>query len=378
MVTDSPSGAVESRTRRWLAAGVGLLWIAQLLPWAPVAWAWQGTTVVVAAYLAYSAWAAVLVLLVLRHRQPGPIVVLVVVLVMTAAVTVVGSVLRPDEVVGWQNWTPPPATGVGVLAAVVGGWRWGAGAVVAVGGTYAATALLRGQGAAERNAVVLAGHLGQLVVFTAVTAVVCELLRRAARAADSAIADAETARAESARMHERLRQQERLHTGALATLTHLARTDGPLTPQLRARCLREADDLRTMVQSAAGISDIVTALDDVVVAQRALGLRIHYDAKDLPRTVPADVVEAVTQATTEALNNVAKHARTDEAWVVADGRDGLRVRVTDRGCGFDPATVAAGIGLTRSLGTLVHDVAGTVRIRSFPGEATTVEIAWSR
>ncbi len=79
--------------------------------------------------------------------------------------------------------------------------------------------------------------------------------------------------------------------------------------------------------------------------------------------------------TQEALNNVTKHAKTDRAAVTLRMMDGeVSLLVEDQGVGFDsdrqPAT-GEGFGLT-SLGERVEILGGTLRVRSSPGEGTTI------
>jgi signal transduction histidine kinase len=203
-----------------------------------------------------------------------------------------------------------------------------------LGGTWALTAL-RDLPVAPGNVVTLAGNVGQLVAFTVVGGLVFARLLGAARTADGALADALAARSAEARLQERMRQYEMLHTNVLTTLTLIARGDGMVGAELRERCAREVNHLRALVRSTVdgGTPGLATALAEVVLAQSALGLRIHHDTDGLLGNLPTEVVEAVAQAVTEALNNAAKHAEVDEVRVTATGLDddpgGVRVSVTD-------------------------------------------------
>jgi signal transduction histidine kinase len=376
----------EQHVQRWLVRAVGLLWIAQLGPWAVAAWGQDfastaGAWVIVGTYLAYCGWGLVLFGVVLRRRSPGVRLRAAMVVVMAACVLVVGLAAKPGTVVGWQNWTPAPATGVGMLAQALGGWQWGVGSVVLLGGTWAATAL-RDLAVAPQNLTALVGNLGQLAAFTAVGGMVFTRLLSAARTADTALAAALAAEGAQARMQERMRQYEMLHTNVLTTLTLISRGDGAITDEMRRRCGREVGRLRTLVRSVVEGQPpgLTAALAEVVLAQEGLGLRIHHEVDALPADLPSEVVDAVAGAVTEALNNVVKHAGVDEARVVATGDDGggLRITVTDQGCGFAPAAVAVGVGLGRTLGAAVHEVGGVVTLRSWPGEGTSVELEWAR
>jgi signal transduction histidine kinase len=378
-------GVAEQQVQRWLVRTVGLLWLAQLAPWAFAVWGQDFGSpvrlgVIAAAYVAYCIWGLVLFGRVLRDRYPTRRLQVAMLAVMTAAELVVGLAAQPGGVVGWQNWTPAPATGVGMLLQALGGWRWGLGSVVVLNGTYALTAL-RDLPVESGHMGALAGNVGQLTAFTIVGGLVFERLLRAARVADEAAVSAAVARAAEARVQERMRQYELLHTTVLTTLTVIARSDGTLSRELRDRCAREVERLRTLVRSlvGGGPPGLAAALAEVVLAQESLGLRLHHEADGLPDDVPEDVIEAIAHAVAEALGNIAKHAGAHEAWVVATGdRDGVRVTVTDRGAGFPVDAVERGVGLTYTLGTRVAAVGGRATVRSWPGEGTSVEVTWNR
>ena len=122
--------------------------------------------------------------------------------------------------------------------------------------------------------------------------------------------------------------------------------------------------------------------------------RVNTVFDRLPPDLPPGVVEALTGAAREALNNVAKHARTDEAWLTAsaegagetggDGGDrgaggggGVRVTVVDRGVGFDPGARPMGLGVNHSILKRVADAGGRATVTGAPGEGTIVEMTWT-
>lgn len=75
----------------------------------------------------------------------------------------------------------------------------------------------------------------------------------------------------------------------------------------------------------------------------------------------------------EVLSNVVRHARASSVAVELTASSAwFRVRVTDDGAGFDPATVRPGNG-TGNLQTRAGDLGGHVSVVSAPGEGTTVE-----
>lgn len=75
----------------------------------------------------------------------------------------------------------------------------------------------------------------------------------------------------------------------------------------------------------------------------------------------------------EALSNVVRHAHASSVAVELTASSAwFRVRVTDDGQGFDPATVQTGNG-TGNLRTRAADLGGHVAVVSAPGEGTTLE-----
>jgi signal transduction histidine kinase len=232
------------------------------------------------------------------------------------------------------------------------------------------------------------GNVVMLMAFTVAAALVAGRLRSAARQTD--LAAAETLRAQRAeaaaearraRLEERVRQYGLLHDNVLTTLTLLGAGAGGINPEMRERCQTDVTFLRALVSAANNASPdgLNAALGQVAYDQSLLGLQIHHSHDGVAQDLPAAVVAAITQAVKEALNNVAKHARTREAWVVAEGQpNGVVVSVADHGCGFDTASVKPGLGMTRSLRERMVSVGGEVEIDSLPGQGTYVEIRWAR
>ncbi|WP_329052896.1 ATP-binding protein [Amycolatopsis sp. NBC_01488] len=370
---------VEDQVKAWLLRALTLLWAAQALPWGvlllwPDSESSRAPAAVVPSYLVYLVWAGVLLWWLGTRSEVGAVPTAAAVVVMTGAELLVGFALPPESVATWQNWTPPPSTGVAVLAQVYGGYRWGTAAVAVLGGSYLATGL-RGQGLEQAGT--LLGVTGQLVVFTVAAGLVAAKLIDTARRADTEAEGALQAREAEARTRERVRQYDLLHTNVLTTLTVVSRQEC-LSPQIRAKCERDARYLRAVAHTitADAAPELDGALAEAVFLQGAHDLDVHYSSDRLPDALGSEAVEAVTHAVTEALNNVAKHAGTAEAWVVATGEEGgeLAVTVTDHGCGFDPATTPSGTGLSHSLPARLAEVGGTVTVESHPGSGTIVEI----
>ena len=78
------------------------------------------------------------------------------------------------------------------------------------------------------------------------------------------------------------------------------------------------------------------------------------------------------------MTNAAKHGAAGHVVVFADLDEttgGLFLTVKDDGQGFDPDTVAAGVGMTSSIRGRIERVGGTVAFASAPGDGAEVRIA---
>ena len=248
------------------------------------------------------------------------------------------------------------------------------------------------------------------------------LYRRAA-AADAALAEADLAAAGQyvilSRNVERREHERLLHDTVLNTLTALARVspadalDGGRGAGTVSRARQDVALIEAALSdpdpdgSAAADGDLIRGVRGVADAMSARGLRVHVEVADGVPAVPAPVVVALSNATREALSNVAAHAGTADAWVevsraapdggdvaggvpadsvtaggvtagsVTAGRAGAQVTVRDRGTGFDPAQVdQARLGLRRSIAERVADCGGHASVWSAPGRGTVVRLSW--
>jgi signal transduction histidine kinase len=85
--------------------------------------------------------------------------------------------------------------------------------------------------------------------------------------------------------------------------------------------------------------------------------------------------EALVRIACEALTNAARHSGARRVTIRLE-RDGslVRMRVSDRGCGFDTTFPAGGFGLN-SMRDRARSVGGELRICSAPGRGSEVEVA---
>jgi signal transduction histidine kinase len=93
------------------------------------------------------------------------------------------------------------------------------------------------------------------------------------------------------------------------------------------------------------------------------------------RPLPAGTEVVALRACQEALTNARKHAggSATVGICLAYADEALTLSVRDDGRGFDPAAVSGGYGLT-GLRARATEVGGTARVRSAPGDGTTVTV----
>ena len=100
--------------------------------------------------------------------------------------------------------------------------------------------------------------------------------------------------------------------------------------------------------------------------------------KLVPVTLPSPVADQLVACVGEALRNVEQHAGTGQAEVTVTGGAGWAiVKVTDRGCGFDPsATLPSRRGIRESISGRMLAAGGSAAIASHPGAGTAVTVSW--
>jgi signal transduction histidine kinase len=103
-----------------------------------------------------------------------------------------------------------------------------------------------------------------------------------------------------------------------------------------------------------------------------LGISARFDAIGAARPLSATTEVVLLRTGQEALANVRKHASARAVAVqLCYAADLVRLEVTDDGVGFDPAAVNGGYGL-RGMRGRVAEAGGAVRVRSAPGDGTSV------
>jgi|SRR6266508_689353 len=170
-----------------------------------------------------------------------------------------------------------------------------------------------------------------------------------------------------------------LHDGVLQTLAHIQRRSTETA--IVALAHRQERELRDYLfrtrpsRLAPGAADLAARLRGAV-ARFEDTFDVSAEvlvADDLP-ALSAAQVEALAGAAGEALTNAGKHGHASRVIVYVEPENdrGVFCSVKDNGTGFDPATVAEGVGLARSVRGRVAEVGGRVEARSTPGDGTEV------
>jgi two-component system, NarL family, sensor histidine kinase DevS len=135
-------------------------------------------------------------------------------------------------------------------------------------------------------------------------------------------------------------------------------------------------DLRPTTLDELGLGAALEALAERLAASDIVEVEMHVDfddhSSDRGVRLAREIEDTVYRLVQEALNNVARHGGTDRAKVdvIEDGTT-LRVRVADKGEGFDTRVSTEGFGLT-GMRERVNLAGGTLDVQSTPGKGTTI------
>jgi PAS domain S-box-containing protein len=108
--------------------------------------------------------------------------------------------------------------------------------------------------------------------------------------------------------------------------------------------------------------------------QQQQELKIDFVHENVPRAIPADTALCIFRVAQEALRNVKRHSGANYAEVRLELKDEeLRLAVSDKGTGFDPAfrSPSLGIGI-RSMEERLRLVGGRLEIQSRMSEGTII------
>lgn len=379
----------QRRLEKWVLPSLALNraanFFTSLMPVVFASGTFRAPEVVIGSFVLWSIWSVVLLAFGLR----GPCAtawVHIEVFVVTVLQVVV-TVAVPGGYTNWSNWTLGAAIS-GAMVAVLfqSPYRATLMSLVIVAGYIASATFELLTLQTEIRLTMIASTGLMIMIFAIVAASVVEFLRNLARQVDTiSMISVESAQREavlSARFTERAQQYKMLHGTVLRTLSKIA--DGSLdhgAAEVQEICGRDADYLRVLITGSDEeiFGGLATALGDLTRNRSALGITVHSQLHRLPVGVPQKIVDAIINASREALNNVSKHAGTEEAWLTAVGFQGKSVKVTvvDQGSGFDPSSNVPGIGFIREIRHGMEAVGGRAVIDSAVGQGTIVELTWN-
>jgi signal transduction histidine kinase len=192
--------------------------------------------------------------------------------------------------------------------------------------------------------------------------------------------------ARAAIVEERRRLARDLHDGAaqelafiLRRLRRLTGSNEELVP-VAAAAQRALDESRLAIGALSRASDepfAVTLADAVTETAARQGARLSLRLDPDVQVEPA-VADALLRIACEAVANAACHSGVEDVELELCRDERLRLRVSDEGAGFDPAVVTRRAGSRFGLVSMRERAAAVgaeLRIQSFPGAGTTVEVA---
>ncbi len=197
---------------------------------------------------------------------------------------------------------------------------------------------------------------------------------------------------ELAELRERARLARELHDTlghALTTLTvHLEAIEraararpasvGPLLEDARGLSRRAMNDLRDSLADLRGdpgsrpLAEQLRSLAGAAAARAGWRLELALDPVDVPR----DARHALVRITREALANVERHAHARRVTLALRSvAQGVELKVTDDGTGFDPDAVDGGHFGLRGMRERAELLGATLEVSSARGSGTQVRLA---
>lgn len=357
-----PVASVEKAFQRSIACGVAVFWavwaVITVSSWHGGTSSWSGGALVVLVWsvLVARGWPARLGVLDAWAAWVTSVLVLLLPVLGAAAVP---SAARLMLVV-------VPA----VLAAAFVRWPL---AVVAAGSLTTVHLLQEAPGQRLETAV----GTWPVAVGVLVVALVVAMLRRAAHAVEASHRDLARARERDALLQGRRRahreHQRLLHDRVSTALRGLA--VGGLSRDEALSLCRDAAGALAHRDSPPSEGTVVLATH---LRQQTPSTRtpVVLDLDDAV-VVPAPVAVATSKAVAEALRNIDRHARADQAQVgLSRVADGFVVAVRDDGAGLTAGARGQGFGIRESVVGRMDEVGGEVALADDPRGGTVVSISW--
>lgn len=189
---------------------------------------------------------------------------------------------------------------------------------------------------------------------------------------------------QAAALEERRRLARELHDGLAQELAFIATQTRWLSKRETGNGLGQlvVAAERALDESRSAISALTRPLDeplDAALAQAAeevagrVGVRLRLDLAEGVE-VPVATREALVRIVREAVSNTARHGKASCVTLGLSAGDGVSVRITDDGVGFDPESGdGPGFGLT-SMRERAHALGAQFQVSSTPGEGTEIQV----
>jgi signal transduction histidine kinase len=299
------------------------------------------------------------------RRRPG--------LLLADLAVAVGAIALSPYVKGeGLNATLPGFWVMGVVLAWAILWRWAGGLVAAV--VVCAFDISIREDFTQKAY----GNIFLLILGGAIVGFLSGLLQEMAAQRDRAERAAAAA-------GERQRLARVVHDGVLQALALVQRRApelGPVGVELGHLAGEQEVRLRGLVQQDS--RDLLAPLGDLDLVELLSALQtpqVHVAVPGTPATMPAEVATEVVAAVESILSNVRHHVGRDaQAWVLLESMgDRWVVSVRDDGPGIPDgrleASAAEGrLGVRQSIVGRLHDLGGTARLHSAPGQGTEWEL----
>ncbi len=108
-----------------------------------------------------------------------------------------------------------------------------------------------------------------------------------------------------------------------------------------------------------------------------MGIAVVFHPSNVPSAIPNNVALSAYRIIQEGLSNIAKHAKSKNAYVFLEGiTDNITINISDTGIGFDPLHIngqkTLGLISMRERSRLVN---GRISVNSRPGKGTSIEVS---
>jgi Histidine kinase-like ATPase domain len=230
-------------------------------------------------------------------------------------------------------------------------------------------------------------NVSTTVIFVAIVIVTLDAGRRRDEAARKTAADGAATAAAEAQNVQRARAAALTHDDVISTLLAASRSTPASVHLIRGAAVRALEQLDALGDSEYALGPDLPVLDWIETQRQTVaGLSddIRYIAPSTSSTlvVPRQVVQAMNEATAEAVRNSMRYASPDGREVtrvikVTATANHLTVRIHDDGIGFDPLDLPQErFGIRFSIRERMTLVDGTADITSSLNMGTHVTLRW--